>query len=387
MSTITLQVSAGSHHREFCPVSVRFLADTPLLKDAEAGGLELADTSGNPVACQWEALGEEVALHWIVDRLDAGESRNYILQRREEGTTPGSASASSAQGIRLIEKEHAVDIVIEGQLFTSYVFDPAVAKPYLGPIMGPYGESYTRLDFETREHPHHRSLWLAIGDVNDIDMWNEPKERHGKQIVTGFGEKAAGSVFARLTSTQNWCSYGGKPQLSETRTMTFYNTPGEGRFIDLDFVLTANGRVELGATKEAGPLGIRVAESMKAENGGVIRNSYGSVGEKECWGQRAVWCDYHGEVGGHTLGIAAFDHPDNADFPTYWHVRDYGLLAANNLYFLGGKLLQKGQSIRYKHRIYFHAGDTAASKVADKYQDYIHPPAVTWAEDGLRITQ
>jgi hypothetical protein len=50
--------------------------------------------------------------------------------------------------------------------------------------------------------------------------------------------------------------------------------------IDLDFEIKADqDRVELGATKEAGPLGIRVAEPMRAENGGTIVNAFGSVGE------------------------------------------------------------------------------------------------------------
>ncbi|WP_028549796.1 PmoA family protein [Paenibacillus sp. UNC451MF] len=372
MSLFTLLVKSGHHSRQFCPVSYRIPGDAEILKGTTE--LHMSGPNGEPVALQCEKDNGDLILHWIVESLPAGENLSYTVH---SGKSPQDQAAS---GVRLEEKEHQIDIVIGDSLFTSYVFNPDIAKPYLGPIMGPYGESFTRLDFETKEHPHHRSLWLAIGDVNDIDMWNEPKERHGKQILTGFGEKTEGAVFAKLTSTQNWCSFGGKPQLTETRTMTFYNTPAEGRFIDVDFVLLANGRVELGATKEAGPLGIRVAESMKADNGGVIRNSFGSVGEKECWGQRAQWCDYYGNVGGKTLGIAAFDHPDNVDYPTYWHVRDYGLLAANNLYFLGGKLLQKGQSIRYKHRIYFHTDDTITSQVAEKYQDYIHPPVVSLVE-------
>ncbi|UUZ86096.1 hypothetical protein LJK88_23315 [Paenibacillus sp. P26] len=57
-----------------------------------------------------------------------------------------------------------------------------------------------------------------------------------------------------------------------------------------------------------------------------------------------------------------------------------GTLAFNNLYFLGGKLFQKGQTIRYRHRLYFHEGDTGATDVAGKYQDYIHPPFVTLAQ-------
>ncbi|TMV44730.1 hypothetical protein FE783_31735 [Paenibacillus mesophilus] len=367
-----LKVSAGSHHREHCPVSFRLLADSPLLQGNGAADLGMLGPDGEPVALQCREEEGFIVLHWIIRRASPGDQPEFTVR------TGISIQTKAEEGIQLVEKENRIDIVAQGRLFTSYVFDPLLAKPYIGPILGPDGESFTRLDFETKEHPHHRSLWLAIGDVNDIDFWNERADRYGKQVLAELSEKTDGPVMARLTSTQNWCSHGGKAQLSETRTMTFYNTTENGRLIDLDFEIRADkDRVEFGATKEAGPLGIRVAESMKADNGGTIVNAFGSVGEKECWGQRAPWCDYYGKAGGRTLGIAAFDHPDNEDFPTYWHVRDYGLLAANNLYFSGGKLFRKGESIRYRHRVYFHEGDTAAGKVADKYQDYIHPPQVS----------
>jgi hypothetical protein len=29
------------------------------------------------------------------------------------------------------------------------------------------------------------------------------------------------------------------------------------------------------------------------------------------------------------IGVAIFDHPKNHAHPTWWHVRDYGLFAAN----------------------------------------------------------
>ena len=34
-------------------------------------------------------------------------------------------------------------------------------------------------------------------------------------------------------------------------------------------------------------------------------------------------------LGGKTVGLAIFDHPSNPRHPTTWHVRDYGLFAAN----------------------------------------------------------
>ncbi|MEF3303189.1 PmoA family protein [Paenibacillus sp. GYB003] len=371
-----LRLNAGSHHRDYCPVSYRIAADSPLLQGRDASGLVLLGPGGEPVKLQCEREDGGIVLRWIVERLSAGGTADYEVHAGSGAGLP----AETDDAVRLLEKDDRIDVLIGGRFFTSFVYDPQLAKPYIGPVIGPYGDSFTRLDFETREHPHHRSIWVAIGDIDGTDFWNE-RDGHGKQLIAEFADKTDGPVFAKLTANLNWCNARGKAQLAERRTVTFYNTPAGGRFIDLDVELFADkDRLEFGATKEAGPLGIRVAESMKADNGGTIVNAFGSIGEKECWGVRAPWCDYYGEAGGHTLGIAAFDHPDNDDYPTYWHVRDYGMLAANNLYFAGGKLFRKGQSIRYRHRVYFHEGDTAAAKVADKFQDYIHPPEISIAD-------
>lgn len=374
-SLFQLAVRAGRHDRRYCPVDYRLPADSPLLRGAGKERIRLAGPNETPVPLQCEELDGELKLCWIVDRLAAGEEAVYtvLAANGEEADSPDVVRLSgSFDG-------NGIDVYVAGEYFTTYVHDPGLAKPYLGPLIGPGGERFTRLDFDTKEHPHHRSVWLAIGDVNGIDLWNEPTERHGRQLAAGAAEQLSGPVYGRIEASLRWCSFGGKAQLAERRTITVYATPAGERLVDMECELTALGRVELGATKEAGPLGIRVAETMNADNGGTIRNAFGSVGEQECWGQRAPWCDYYGRVGARTLGIAAFDHPDNLDYPTFWHVRDYGLLAANNLYFAGGKLLAKGQTIRYRHRLYLHEGDTVSARVADKFHDYIHPPEVALA--------
>lgn len=357
---VKLVVEAGSHDRDACPVCFHLEGDTqPCMKDDQ----------GNPIAVQRDG-GD---IWWIVDNLKAGSSRAYTLDQ-DDSPIP--------QGVTLEEKENQVDVLVQGRFLTSYVYDKQYAKPYLGPMVGPYGESYTRLDFTTKEHVHHRSLWFAIGDVNGTDFWNEPEGVHGKQIHQGFGELCSGSVFGRIKAENKWVDAREHPQLDEQRAITIYSCGEKMALLDLEINLkAAYGQVELGATKEAGPLGIRVAESMKVKNGGHMVNSYGAVGESECWGKRANWCDYTGMVGGKELGIAVFDCIDNQDFPTYWHIRDYGLLAPNNFYFLGGKLLKKGDEITYRYRVYFHDGSTEAANVGGHYHDYMNPPKITLAEN------
>lgn len=375
-----IKVKAGRHDRRQCPVFFRIPPQLPLAPGSQCRVLSMKQENGELTLAQMLREGEGHVLWWIIEELPANEVVMYTVTVQQSNGGE-QAEAYDLVGVSLSDDQHKTDVRIDGQFATSFVFDPDLAKPYIGPIAGPYGDSYTRLDFDTKEHPHHRSIWLGIGDINGIDMWNEPEGKFGKQTVQETIDKLSGPVLGRLTTRQVWTSFEGKPQLDEVRSVTVYRTPANARFIDLEFSLIASyGRVEIGATKEAGPLGVRVAESMKAALGGTIVNAYGSIGESECWGKRAGWCDYYGNVNDKVLGIATFDHPSNENFPAYWHVRNYGLMAPNNFYFAGGRLLQKGQTIRYKYRIYCHEGSANEAKVAERYQDYLNPPTTEWIE-------
>ncbi|MDF2685298.1 MAG: hypothetical protein K0S55_479 [Clostridia bacterium] len=265
-----------------------------------------------------------------------------------------------------------MDIILNNKLFTSYVYDDKFAKPYLGPVYNREGGSYTRLDFETKEHPHQRSVFLGIGDVNGIDFWNEP-ENMGLQIHKGFENIEEGPVFAAFTAENLWCDITKKAVMRETRRIIIYNQTEENRFIDFEFSFFAEYEdIVFGATKEAGPLGIRMNELLKVDISGIITNSYGGVNEEECWGKPAQWCDYSGNLNGKDYGISIFDNPGNERFPTCWHIRNYGLFAANNLYFKGGFNIKKGEKITYKYRICFHEGNAKNSEITDKYMNYIN---------------
>ena len=133
-------------------------------------------------------------------------------------------------------------------------------------------------------------------------------------------------------------------------------------------------------------MAIRLAETMRltpnkhnaGKAGGHIVQSTG-VRDQATWGKKAVWCDYHGPVDGKTLGVAIFDHPSNPRHPTWWHVRDYGLFAANPFGVhdfekkpagTGDLKVPAGQSVTFKYRFYIHEGDEQQSKVAQRYEEY-----------------
>ncbi|HEU5117667.1 MAG TPA: DUF6807 family protein, partial [Isosphaeraceae bacterium] len=99
------------------------------------------------------------------------------------------------------------------------------------------------------------------------------------------------------------------------------------------------------------------------------------------------WVDYSGPVEGGTVGIAMFDAPENPRYPTPWHVRDYGLFAANPLGYhdfgLEGKKLdaiEKGGSLPFHYRIILHEGGAKDASIPEQYEAFAHPPKVTVKE-------
>jgi len=175
--------------------------------------------------------------------------------------------------------------------------------------------------------------------------------------------------------------------LTENRTMTFH-VGSSNRVIDFNFVLTAaNQKVRFGDTKE-GTFGIRIAtelEEARVGTTGVLRtgriqSAEHKIGELEVWGKRSRWVDYSGSIEGKRLGIAIFDHPDNPRHPTYWHVRSYGLFAANIFgqhdFHADPKrdaslTLKPYTALRFRYRVVLHPGDTEAANVQELYNRYV----------------
>ena len=58
--------------------------------------------------------------------------------------------------------------------------------------------------------------------------------------------------------------------------------------------------------------------------------------------QEAGWCKVYGKMGNDSISIAIIDHPENPNYPTFWHARGYGLFAANPL---GEKIFTNGKAL------------------------------------------
>ena len=288
------------------------------------------------------------------------------------------ASFAGAAEITAEKSDAGVVVKIDGELFTEYVVESG-GKPILWPVIGTTGKPMTRSypmapgTGEREDHPHHRSIWFAHGDVNELSFWHIETTKHREFVKIESGPVAV------IVTRNDWLSPEGEKQCEDERRLTF-GTDGDTRWIDFDITLKALDKpVKFGDTKE-GTMAMRVAATMKvdAKLGGQIVNSEGQT-DKDAWGKQAAWVDYHGPVDGQTVGVAMMNHPTSYGFPTYWHVRTYGLFAANPFGvhdFLqsddrdGSLTLDAGSSIDLRYRILFHNGDEKEGKVARRFKSY-----------------
>ena len=301
------------------------------------------------------------------------------------------AQAADTSGVKIVEQEDKLRVEINGELFTEYHFKGA-PHVYFYPVFGPGGLPMTRdwpmknSSGEEQDHPHHRSLWYSHGEVNGIDFWSEGRKA-GKIEHDKFLEIKSGADAGLIRSTCNWVAPDGAVICTDERLFKVYARPNRERLFDFEVTLKAGKNdVVLGDTKE-GTMAIRVAESMrlkpnkynKGKPTGHIVLSTGVKGD-DTWGKAADWCDYSGPAQDKIVGVAIFDHPRNPRHPTTWHVRDYGLFAANPFGLhdfekkpsgTGDLKIPAGKSITFRHRFYMHEGDDAQARVAEHYQEYV----------------
>ena len=377
---LKLVVAAGTTDRDLCPVRVPL----PELKGGVRARLQEAE-GGTEVPCQ----AGEGELAFVLRNLLKGQVRQYRV------TLERGAPANDDDGFGLTDKPgEALEITIGGQLFTRYNYASRWTRPFFHPVIGPGGKRVTR-SFpmepgfegadESTDHPHHTGIYVAHGEVNDVNHWGT-RESCGKQLHREFARVASGPVYLEAHEQLDWVRPTGEPMLAERRVLTVYNLPGEERIVDVTVGFDARyGDIHFGDTKEGGLLSVRVASTMEGKRGqGFIENAFGGRGEAETWGRPAPWCHYTGPVGDVIEGIAAFDHPSNPRYPANWHVRDYGLFTANCFgyhdYFPGtqrdGSLaLPAGQQATFRYRLFFHRGDAASGRTANRWADFALPPA------------
>ena len=374
-----LIVNAGAHARKLAPINVALTAEILTGIDV-AAPIALRYDGGKLLPAQLKKNGEEYVLSFVLDWLAKGETASLTLV---------NADIADCYAAVDLAEEGRVALMANGAEYTAYRSNIGFAKPHIGPIVNKYGENITRYDFTVKEHPHHRSIWFSHGSVkvenaetgfvsDEVDTWNE-NPHYGYIKTQKITETVSGPVYCAFTAENMWTDENGNPLCNDVTTVTM-SQPEDGiTYLDVDLTLiAAYGRVTLGATKEAGPIAVRMDDNLRADRTGTLTTAWGAVGEGEIWMKRSDWNDYYGVTeGGHVAGVAVFDNETNEKYPTYWHSRNYGLFAPNRYYLGGAEIIEAGESLNFKYRIVIHEGDTEAAGIREKFINYAAPAEVT----------
>ncbi len=287
--------------------------------------------------------------------------------------------------------EQGVVVKIDGKLFTEY-HTKAGHSPAMWPVIGPTGKPVTRAypfgpptKVGTDDHPHHQSIWFTHDKVNGADFWlankNDEKADSGPHIAhREFVDVSTKGDTAKIVTRNDWMN-GDKRICEDERTIVFGTGPADSRWIDFTITIKAtDGDVTFGDTKE-GTFAVRVADSMRVEakQGGRIVNSDGKE-NAAAWGLPARWVDYTGPVEGETVGIAIMSHPKSFRPLPRWHVRTYGLFAANpfgqkdfpepEAAKQGEFTIKKGDSITLRYRVLLHRGKTNPAEIDRAFGEF-----------------
>ncbi|MGB2901575.1 MAG: PmoA family protein [Candidatus Acidiferrum sp.] len=312
------------------------------------------------------------------------------------------------------EKDRRVEVSIDGQSFTSYIWPTTLKKPVLYPLRTAKGTIVTRgFPLEQRpgeriDHPHHAGLWFNYESVNGIDFWNnsdaikpENAPKMGTIVHRSIVSAKGGSQQGELDVETDWITFDKTVLLKENTHFVFRGGPA---FRSVDRITTLRAldkKVDFKDEKD-GVLGLRVVRALeipsdkpevytnasgrpttvaKLDNTGVNGTYLTSEGKKgdAAWGTRGRWCNLSGLVGDEPVTITILDHPANPGFPTYWHARGYGLFAANPLgqkIFSEGKQelnfsLAPGARATFRYRILISSAISTPEATEAAYMDFV----------------
>lgn len=314
------------------------------------------------------------------------------------------------KGVILVDyrEDRKVEVYIDGDVFTSYVYPGGLEKPVLFPVRTAEGTVITRgYPLEPREgervdHPHQVGCWFTFADVNGFDFWKssgwnpeEEKGKYGRILHRGVKRAESRESMGILEIAADWQIPGEDGRwhtLLQEQTIFRFSGDQHNRTIDRITRLTAQEEEVVMMDNKDGLFGIRVARQLElpddqalvltgpdgkpsdeevvdnASVKGQYLNSEGQEGT-DVWGKRARWVGLSSSIGEEEITLAIFDHPSNFGYPAYWHARAYGLFSVNNL---GARAfdpdadpvslsLKPGESTVFRHRLYIHSGSQAGA--------------------------
>lgn len=277
---------------------------------------------------------------------------------------------SNAQpAVTAVKSNSKIDILINNNLFTSYIFSQDEKYPFFFPVNGPSNASVTSM--RNGNYPHHSSLFFGCDKVNGGNYWQEGLDRGQiislrAEIIESDGDRVV------IEDECIWKRPGANSPIKDLRKITIQALSDE--VFQLDFDVTMEMLLDVTILKNNHSLfSGRMDPDLAVINGGVMINAEGQLSEKGTFGQASPWIDYSGKRGDKIEGMAIMQHPSNKWYPSPWFTRDYGFFSPTPMYWPEddkGILLKKGEVIKLRYRVLVHSGNHDAADIAGHFKDY-----------------
>jgi hypothetical protein len=302
----------------------------------------------------------------------------------ERAPTPVSTGDIIADGFELEDTGAAIDIIEDARpvltLHYHWVAPPEGVSDryrrtgYIHPLHSPLGDILTQ-DYPD-DHYHHRGVF-----------WAWPYARHGDRLMDiwvmagvrkrfdRFLQREADGRSAQLAWEACWAfdADPDTPILRETVRLVVYPRRGDARAIDFDLTfanVSAEAVILQGSLvddKGYGGFCIRPDANRRP----LTFTSAEGVADGDALLVDSPWADVSSATkNGRTSGVAIFQHPDNPGYPhAGWIFRHYGFLGASWPH-VDAHVLQPGETVRLRYRVYTHAGDAEAAEVEAAWEAY-----------------
>jgi len=259
----------------------------------------------------------------------------------------------------------------------TYRYSNVPYKPYVEQLCTPAGVNVVR--DSPPDHKHHHGLMFAVS-ADDVDFWGEDG-RPGRQVNRKLrgplfpepDDLAVGVLFQKL----DWAGAGDQVLLTEDRTLQLCAAAGiDATLLTWRSRLTpAPGKaaVTLSGAHYVG-LGMRFPESL--DKTATFLNASGQPGQIVRGDERVVranWSACTGDVDGHAVTVAMFDHPDNARHPATWFtMRDpFAYMSATLNLWKEPLTIKAGEPLELCYGVAVWDGRVETAKIEALYQQWL----------------
>ncbi len=373
-------VEAGGHPRIQTVVQVPDPGTLP-----ERPALEATDGERLPIQ-----LADDGTFAFILPQLDRGETKEFKVV---------SLAEESADRVLTAVEGDLVNLTLGGAPVATYRggkgdlpredIDAVYRRGgYLHPLMTPSGEAVT--DDYPSNHVHHHGIWMAWTKTRyqgrNPDFWNMAGKT-GTVEAVALDHSWSGPVHAGLDARHRHIDLtSGEPvpvldELWSVRLWAIEDSASPYRLLELRSEQRMASEAELELPEyHYGGLGIRGNGAWDGQDRARFLTSEGVTDRNLANSKPARWIFMGGGIGQKDAGVAILSHPENfrSPQPVRVHPKEPFVCFAPQV---GGDMeIKHATAYLSNYRFVVFDGAANADLLERLWNDYAHPPSITWLE-------